>query len=367
MPEKTPLFEIHRQMGAKLVDYSGWTMPIQYTSSLKEHTAVREAAGLFDASHMGEFELRGKRAIEAVNHLVCNDVSQCVDGQAMYAGLLNEAGGFVDDVIVYRHSEQRVVLCVNAGNIAKDWAWVLEHTAGFGLEAENQSAQTGMLALQGPKAVEILSVTSKLSSGQTAGQLKRYHFAQGELAGIPCTLSRTGYTGEDGFELYCAAPKTEALWWALLEAGKPWGLIPCGLGARDSLRLEMKYPLHGQDIDEAHTPFEAKLNWIVKMKKETFIGKAALEKQRERGLEKLWVGFVMLEPGIPRTGYAVFHGGKQVGAVTSGNFGPTVKRAIGMAYIDTVCAEDGTVLDVEIRERKAKAQIIKTPFLQKGA
>ncbi|MCL2625415.1 MAG: glycine cleavage system aminomethyltransferase GcvT [Cystobacterineae bacterium] len=367
MPEKTPLFETHQKMGAKLVDYSGWMMPVQYVSALKEHAAVREAVGLFDASHMGEFELRGAKALETVNRLVCNDVSLCADGQAMYAGLLNEAGGFVDDVIVYRHSAEHMVLCVNAGNIAKDWAWVCQHIAGSGVTAENQSAQTGMLALQGPKAVDVLSTVGKLFSGQAVAQLKRYHFAEGEAAGIACTLSRTGYTGEDGFELYCSASKTEALWWALLEAGKPWGIMPCGLGARDSLRLEMKYPLHGQDIDDNHTPFEAKLNWIVKMKKEAFLGKGALEKQKEKGVERLWVGFVMVDPGIPRTGYAVFHNGKQVGTVTSGNFGPSVQRAIGMAYIDSVCAQDGTVLEVEIRERKAKAQTVKTPFWQKGA
>jgi len=364
MSEKTPLFEVHQQMGAKLVDYSGWMMPVHYVSALKEHAAVREAVGLFDASHMGEFEVRGKKAIEAVNHLVCNDLSLCVNGQAMYAGLLNEAGGFVDDLVVYRHSEERVVLCVNAANIAKDWAWVSERLSGMpDVEIDNPSAQTGMLALQGPCALGVLNSVCKLP----AKKLKRYFFLEGEVAGVPCTLSRTGYTGEDGFELYCPAQKTPTLWWALLEAGKPWGILPCGLGARDSLRLEMKYPLYGQDIDEQHTPFEAKLDWMVKMKKEDFVGKAALQKQKEKGLKKVWVGFVMLEPGIGRAGYAVFHEGKQVGRVTSGNFGPSVKRAIGMAYVESICAREGTVLEVEIRERKTKAQIVKTPFWQKGA
>jgi len=364
MSEKTPLFEAHQKMGAKLVDYSGWVMPVHYVSALKEHAAVREAVGLFDASHMGEFEVRGKKAVEAVNHLVCNDLSLCVNGQALYAGLLNEAGGFVDDLVVYRHSEERVVLCVNAANIAKDWAWVLERLSGMpGVEAENQSAQTGLLALQGPQAVHVLKAVCQLP----VEQLKRYFFVEGEAAGIPCTLSRTGYTGEDGFELYCPSQKVEALWWALLEAGKPWGIVPCGLGARDSLRLEMKYPLYGQDIDEEHTPFEAKLNWIVKMKKKSFVGKAALEKQKEKGPERLWVGFAMLEPGIAREGHAVFSEGRHVGRVTSGNFGPSLKRAIGMAYVEPLCAQEGTVLDIEIRERKAKAQIVKTPFWQKGA
>jgi len=363
MSEKTPLFEVHQEMGAKLVDYSGWTMPVHYASALKEHTAVREAVGLFDASHMGEIEVRGKKAIEAVNHLVCNDLSLCVNGQAMYTGLLNEAGGFIDDLVVYRYSDERVVLCVNAANIAKDWAWVSEHISGMpGLEIENQSAQTGLLALQGPQALSVLKSVCKLP----IEQLKRYCFAQGEAAGISCTLSRTGYTGEDGFELYCPAQKVKALWWALLEAGKPWGIMPCGLGARDSLRLEMKYPLYGQDIDEEHTPFEAKLNWIVKMKKESFIGKAALEKQKEKGPERLLVGFAMQEPGIARAGYAVFSEGSPAGRVTSGNFGPSVKRAIGMAYVKPLCAQEGTVLEIEIRDRKAKAQVVKTPFWQKG-
>jgi aminomethyltransferase len=310
---------------------------------------------------MGEFAFRGKKAVEAVNGLLCNDLALCVNGQAIYSGLLNEAGGFVDDVVAYRHSEEHIVLCVNAGNIAKDWAWVTEHLSG--LEAHNQSAETGMLALQGPQAASTLSAVCKLP----VEKLKRYHFMEGEIAGIGCTISRTGYTGEDGFELYCEAKKAEALWWALLEAGKPWGLIPCGLGARDSLRLEMKYPLYGQDIDDAHTPFEARLDWIVKMKKETFIGKAALEKQRERGPGRLWVGFAMEEPGIARAGYAVFSEGKKVGVVTSGNFGPSVKRAIGMAYIEPPYAREGTVLEIEIRERKAKAHVVKTPFWKKGA
>jgi aminomethyltransferase len=364
MSEKTPLFEAHQKLGAKLVDYSGWMMPVHYISSLKEHAAVREAVGLFDASHMGEFELRGKKAIEVVNHLVCNDLSLCVNGQALYTGLLNEAGGFVDDIIVYRHSEERVVLCVNAANISKDWEWISKHIAGMsGVEAHNQSAQTGMLALQGPRALGVLSAVCKLP----VGELKRYCFTGGEVAGVLCTLSRTGYTGEDGFELYCPAEKVEALWWALLEAGKPWGIVPCGLGARDSLRLEMKYPLYGQDIDEAHTPFEAKLDWIVKMKKETFLGKAALKKQKERGVEKTWIGFEMLDPGIPRAGHVVLSEGRQVGRVTSGNFGPSVKRAIGMAYVEPICAQEGTVLEIAIRERKAKAQIVKTPFWKKGA
>jgi aminomethyltransferase len=364
MSEKTPLFETHQRMGAKLVDYSGWMMPVQYTSALQEHAAVREAVGLFDASHMGEFELRGEKAIEVVNHLVCNDLSLCVNGQAMYTGLLNEAGGFVDDVIVYRHSEKRVVLCVNAANITKDWAWVSERLSGVpGVEMHNQSAQTGMLALQGPKAVKVLGLVCKLP----VEKLKRYSFAEGEAAGIVCTVSRTGYTGEDGYELYCPAEKVEALWWTLLEAGKAWGIMPCGLGARDSLRLEMKYPLYGQDIDEGHTPFEAGLDWIVKMKKASFVGKAALEKQKERGIERVWVGFAMIEPGIGRAGYAVFSEGRQVGVVTSGNFGPSVKRAIGMAYVELLCAQEGTVLDVEIRGRKTKAQVVKTPFWKKGA
>jgi len=363
MSEKTPLFEAHQKMGARLVDYSGWMMPVQYVSALKEHTAVREAVGLFDASHMGEFEVRGKKAIEAVNHLVCNDLSLCVNGQAMYAGLLNEAGGFVDDVVVFRHSEERVVVCVNAANISKDWAWVSKHISSMPqVEAENLSAQTGLLALQGPQALNVLSALCKLP----LEKLKRYCFVEGEAAGIFCTLSRTGYTGEDGFELYCPAEKTEALWWALLEAGKPWGLMPCGLGARDSLRLEMKYPLYGQDIDEEHTPFEAKLNWIVKMKKADFLGKAALEKQKEEGPKRVWVGFAMLEPGIARAGHAVYREGRQVGRVTSGNFGPSVKSAIGMAYVEPLSAQEGTVLEIEIRERKTKAHIVKTPFWQKG-
>jgi aminomethyltransferase len=359
MARQTPLYEAHRALGARLVDFAGWEMPVQYTSIIAEHEAVRTAAGLFDVSHMGEVAFRGPGALESANRLITNDLARIADGQAVYAGLLNERAGFGDDVVAYRFSPQHILICVNASNRAKDFAWMREHASGVKpLDVGDEWAQ---LAVQGPKAAGIVQRLTPLALAGIA----TYHFAQGAVAGVPCIVSRTGYTGEDGFELYCPPDRVVALWNALLEAGRPDGLRPAGLGARDSLRTEMKYALYGNDIDDDHTPLEAGLGWIVKWDKGEFVGRPALERQKQAGVPRKLVGFEMREPGIPRHGYQIASGGAPVGVVTSGTMGPSVKKAIGIGYVPTPLAGVGTELAVEIRGRPAKAEVVKTPFWHK--
>jgi len=359
MARRTPLYDAHRALGARMVDFAGWEMPVQYTSVIAEHEAVRNAAGLFDVSHMGEVEFRGAGALASANALITNDLGRIADGQAVYAGLLNESGGFVDDVVAYRFSPEHIFVCVNASNRAKDFAWMHSHATG--VKPVDRGDEWAQLAVQGPRAAGIVQRLTPLP----LDQIKTYHFAQGAVAGVPCVISRTGYTGEDGFELYCPPDRALALWNALLEAGSADGLKPAGLGARDSLRTEMKYALYGNDIDDAHTPLEAALGWIVKWDKGDFVGRAALEKQKQAGVTRKLVGFEMREPGIPRHGYPLLGGGARVGEVTSGTMGPSVKKAIGIGYVPAELAREGAALEVEIRGRAAKAEVVKTPFWRK--
>lgn len=339
-----------------MVDFAGWDMPVQYTSLIAEHEAVRSTAGLFDVSHMGEIEFLGHGALSAANALISNDLARCADGQAVYAGLLNPKGGFVDDVVAYRFSPERIFICVNASNRDKDFSWMAQHAEG--VKPRNRSDDFAQLAIQGPKAYGIVQ---RLCQMPLEG-LANYRFTEGTIAGQPCIVSRTGYTGEDGFELYCAPAHAPALWAALLEEGKADGIAPCGLGCRDSLRTEMKYSLYGNDIDDHHTPLEAGLGWIVKLDKEHFIGKAALEVQKREGLTRKLVGFELLGLGIPRRGYPLLKGGHRVGEVTSGTLGPSVKKAIGMGYVPPALATEGSLFQVEIRGRSVDAQVVKTPF-----
>jgi aminomethyltransferase len=353
---RTPLFEAHQTLGAKLVDFAGWEMPVQYESVIAEHQAVRTAAGLFDVSHMGEVEFRGKGALETANDLISNDLARCADGQAVYAGLLNEEGGFVDDVVAYRFSPEHILICVNAANRDKDFQWMSAHARG--VAPLNRSDEFAQLALQGPKAAAILK---RLTPVELDG-IKTYRFTEGPVANVPCIISRTGYTGEDGFELYCPPGDASKLWFALLDEGKPDGLKPAGLGARDSLRTEMKYALYGNDIDDAHSPLEAGLGWVVKFDKPAFIGKAALERQKAAGVKRKLVGFELVESGIPRHGYPVLQDGKKVGEVTSGTMGPSVKKPIGIGYVPPELAPEGSAFQVEIRGRPVAAKVVKTPF-----
>ncbi len=359
MPRQTPLNAAHKKLNGRLVDFAGWEMPVQYAGVIAEHEAVRTAAGIFDVSHMGEIEFRGKGALETANALITNDLAKATDGQAVYAGLLNQQGGFVDDIVAYRFSPEHIFICVNASNADKDFAWMSEHARG--VKPVNRSNDWAQMAIQGPKA---FGIVQRLANKPLEG-VGTYRFTTGQVAGLECIISRTGYTGEDGFELYCSPNDAEKLWWALLEAGKGDGLVPAGLGARDSLRTEMKYALYGNDIDDTHTPLEAGLGWIVKMDKGVFIGRDVLEKQKAEGLKRKLVGFELTEAGVPRSHYPILKDGQKVGEVTSGTMGPSVRKAIGIGYVPTALAAEGSTFHVEIRGRPVAARVVKTPFYKR--
>ncbi len=358
MPRQTPLNAAHRKLGGKMVDFAGWDLPVQYTSVISEHEAVRTAAGLFDVSHMGEIEFAGKGALESANALITNDLTRAVDGQALYSGLLNDQGGFVDDVVVYRFSPERIFFCVNASNREKDFAWMKSRARG--VVPRDRGDEFAQLAVQGPKAAGIVQRLTKVDVSKA--KVGTYRFTQGQVAGVECIISRTGYTGEDGFELYCPPGGAEKLWWALLEEGKADGLKPTGLGARDSLRTEMKFALYGNDIDDTHTPLDAGLGWIVKLENHDFIGADVLRRQKAQGLTRKLVGFETTEPGIPRPHYPILKDGKPVGEVTSGTMGPSVKKAIGIGYVPLALAPEGSTFHVEMRGRLVAARVVKTPF-----
>jgi aminomethyltransferase len=317
---------------------------------------VRTRVGLFDVSHMGEVVFRGPRALEALNRVFSNDVSKAADGQAQYGCLCRDTGGIVDDVVVYRRAADDLLVCVNAANRAKDFEWLRAHAGGA--EVSNESDEWSQLALQGPLAAQVLQRLTKVN----LSALRTYRFAPGEVAGIPSLVARTGYTGEDGFEIFAPAAKGPALWTALMEAGQPEQLQPAGLGARDSLRLEMAYRLYGSDMDDGTTPLEAGLAWVVKLDKGDFVGRDALVKQKEAGVTRKLVGFTLTDAGIPRHGYRVLQDGRKVGEVTSGTRSPTLGTSIGLAYVPTALAAEGSTFAVEIRGRAAAARVVKTPF-----
>jgi aminomethyltransferase len=358
MVRQTPLNAAHRKLGAKMVDFAGWDMPVQYSSVIGEHETVRTTAGLFDVSHMGEIEFTGKGALESANALITNDLARAVDGQALYSGLLNDQGGFVDDIVVYRFSPERIFICVNASNREKDFAWMLERAKG--VKPKDRSDEFAQIAVQGPKAAALTQRLTKVDVSKE--KVGTYRFTTGKVAGVECIISRTGYTGEDGFELYCAPNDAEKLWWALLEEGKGDAVKAAGLGARDSLRTEMKFALYGNDIDDTHSPLEAGLGWIVKLENHEFIGADVLRKQKAAGLNRKLVGFELTEPGIPRPHYPILKDGKKVGEVTSGTMGPSVKKAIGIGYVPTALAPEGSTFHVEMRGRPVGAKVVKTPF-----
>jgi aminomethyltransferase len=334
-------------------------MPVQYSGLEKEHLAVRTSAGLFDVSHMGEVEFRGPGALEEANRLITNDLARVADGQAVYAGLLNEQGGFVDDIVAYRFSPEHIFICVNAANREKDFAWMLSNAKK--VKPVDRSDEFAQIAVQGPKG---FGLVQKLANKSLEG-VRTYHFTTGAVAGVECIISRTGYTGEDGFELYCPPKDAEKLYFALLEAGKADGVVPAGLGARDSLRTEMKYALYGNDIDDVHTPLEASLAWIVKLDKADFIGKQALVAQKAAGVMRKLVGFELTEAGIPRAHYSILKDGQKVGEVTSGTMGPSIKKAVGIGYVPTALSTEGSTFQVDIRGRPVAAKVVKTPFYQR--
>jgi aminomethyltransferase len=342
-----------------MVDFGGWMMPVQYSGVIEEHNAVRGAAGIFDVSHMGEFEVEGPQAEESINKLVANDVGRIQDGQCQYTAMCYENGTIVDDLIIYRHDPKKYTLVVNAGNIAKDWEWVNRNKLD-GVELRNASDATAEVALQGPKAEAILQKVT--DAGLKA--VRKFRFTRAKVAGVDAMVSRTGYTGEDGFEVYVAAAQAAKVWDALLAAGKGV-LLPAGLGARDTLRLEAAMMLYGNDIDDTTTPLEAGLGWTVKLDKRGFIGRSALAKQENEGLKRRLVGFRMTDAGIARHGYEARIAGSKVGHVTSGTFSPTLKAAIGLAYLPLEHASPGCEFDVQIRGKPCKAKVVETPFIRK--
>ena len=358
--QRTPLYQVHRAAGARLVEFGGWEMPVSYRGILEEHRAVRQAAGLFDVSHMGEIEVSGPRAAATCQALGTNDVRRLVDGQVQYTLLCRHDGGVVDDVTLYRRSADRYFFCVNASNIAKDLSWIREHAAGA--TVSDLSAATALLALQGPRAESILAKVTPTP----LDALRGFRFADGAVAGVPTTISRTGYTGEDGFELYVPAERACALWAALVDAGASQGLEPIGLGARDTLRLEAALPLYGNELDESTSPIAAGLERFVALDGDDFIGRAALVRERLSGPTRSLVGLEMREPGIARHGYPVSVDGARVGRVTSGTRSPTLERSIALAYVDPARAAVGTGLAVDIRGRATAALVVPTPFYRRA-
>lgn len=360
----TPLFEEHEKLGAKIVAFAGFEMPVQYPSGiLEEHRAVREKAGLFDVSHMGEIEISGRDALALAQYATTNDVSALQVGQAQYSVMCREDGGALDDCIVYRFPD-RYMIVVNASNREKDRDW-LEHLARrFGsVDVTDRSDEVGLLAVQGPAAQDVVS---KLTDTEL-DEIRYYHFREGAVAGVSAIISRTGYTGEDGFELYVPASDSAALWRNLLEAGAEHGLIPAGLGARDSLRLEMGYALYGNDLDENHTPLEAGLGWVVKLDRDDFVGRDALQRLKQQGLREKLVGFLLGERGFPRHGYMVRLEGEPAGEVTSGIHSPSLQQGIGFAYVPVEASKPGTPLEIMIRDRAHAAEVVRTPFYKDGS
>jgi aminomethyltransferase len=354
--KRTPLFDVHVKAGARMVPFGGWEMPVQYAGIVEEHRAVRSAVGLFDISHMGEFEVEGPGALTVLQRLCTNDASTLSRGQVQYSLLCFPEGGIVDDLTLYRFDDARYMLTVNASNIDKDWAWVTSN--GAGATWRNMSADTALLAVQGPRAEGLVQ---RLADTDVVG-VRYYHFTRGRVAGVPAVISRTGYTGEDGFELYTPAGEAERLWHALIEAGRSDGIQPIGLGARDTLRLEMKFALYGNDIDQTTNPLEAGLGWVVKPAKGDFIGRDAIEAMRATGPPRKLVGFEMEQRQVPRHGYCIVAGGTPAGVVTSGSFSPSLERGIGMGYVRTDASAIGTELDVEIRGAGQRARVVRTPF-----
>lgn len=365
--KRTALYPLYAKYGAKTVEFGGWEMPVQFTSILLEHEAVRQRVGLFDVSHMGEFEVVGPQALEFLQHLVTNDLARLQPGMAMYSPMTYENGTCVDDLLVYCVSAEHFWVVVNAGNIDKDFAWMTAHQSQFDVELRNKSEEIALLALQGPKAQEVLQSLTTVD----LETLAYYRFVEGEIGPVRAIISRTGYTGEDGFEFYIRAQEAGHLWEMLLESGADYGIAPCGLGCRDTLRLEARLPLYGHELTDAITPLEAGLGMFVKLDKGDFVGRQALALQKEQGIARKVVGIELTERGIPRADYHVFASGqvtaKEVGFVTSGTMSPTLKIPIGLALVEREFAEIGQELEVEIRGKRVAAKVIRTPFYKRPA
>ena len=362
--KKTPLNARHRALGARMVEFGGWDMPVEYSGIVDEHLAVRTRAGLFDVSHMGEIEIAGRDALEAVQHVTSNDASRLAIGQAHYSALPTPEGTFVDDVLTYKLTDEHFMLVVNASNIIKDFKWITAQIAGIGdAVAVNTSSRYALMAIQGPAAREVLQALTAVN----LADLKYYWFTTGEIAGVRATVSRTGYTGEDGYEVFVPPASAERVWDAILLAGRQAGVVPAGLGARDTLRLEAAMRLYGNDIDDTTTVLEADLGWTIGWKKDEFIGHDVLRRQKEAGVSRKLVGFEVLDRAIARQGYEVYVANEKAGVVTSGTQTPYLKKAIGMAYVPSSCTAPGTALEIDVRGRRVRAAVVPLPFYKRSA
>jgi aminomethyltransferase len=363
--KKTPLNATHRRMGGRMVDFGGWDMPVQYPAgTIEEHLRTRTYAGLFDVSHMGEIDVRGPGSIAFINSITSNDTSKLIDGQAQYSALTTPQGTVIDDLLVYRFAADQFTLVVNAGTTIKDWDWIASHPRDESVALKNVSSDYCQLALQGPDALKILQKLTDLP----LEEIKYYHFDQGEVDGVAAIVSRTGYSGEDGFEVYAAADKADQLWDKILDAGNsgsPEGVLPCGLAARNTLRLEAAMALYGHEIDETTTLLEANLGWICKFNKGDFIGREVLARQKEEGVKRRLVGFEITDRGIARDGQDVVVDDEKVGRVTSGSPAPFLKKNIGLAYVPVEFAGAGQQIYIDVRGRLVAAQVVKTPFYKR--
>ena len=361
--KKTPLNAVHRSLGGKMVDFGGWDMPVQYPAGvIEEHLRTRNAAGLFDVSHMGEIWVEGPDAISFVNGLTTNDVTKLVDGQAHYSALTNESGGVVDDLLVYRFGPEKLLLVVNAGTTEKDWAWITSKKNSQDVSLTNASSDYCQIAVQGPKALEIAQGFTDV----VLSDIKYYHFSEGTFDGVDAIISRTGYTGEDGFEIYAHRDHAEKLWNDIMKAGEAHGLLPCGLAARNTLRLEAAMSLYGHELGDDITPLEAGLGWICKLDKGDFIGREALQSQKAEGLKRKIVGFEMTAPGIARDGYEIYSGDDKVGYVTSGSPAPFLKKNIGLGFVDVEFANAGQEITIDVRGKRIPAVVVQTPFYKRN-
>ncbi len=356
--KKTPLNGVEHELGGKMVDFGGWELPVQFAGILEEHAAVREHVGLFDVSHMGELTVKGPDALALLQRATCNDVSKLANGRAQYNGLLYPTAGFVDDILIYQNAADDFFIVVNASNTDKDYEWIADVAKEMDVEVRNVSADYAQLALQGPEAERLLQPMTDV----TLGAMKYYHFGTGSVDGVPAIVSRTGYTGEDGFEIYVAPSEGPLIMRKLIDAGAK----PCGLGARDTLRLEAKMALYGNDIDETTTPLEADLGWIVKVDKGDFFGRDVLQREKSEGPRRKLVGFEMVDRGIGRHGYPVVDGSEEIGVVTSGTHSPTLKKALGLAYLPLDKSAPGSEFMVLIRGKETRARVVPTPFYKRA-
>ena len=361
---KTALHARHIASGAKMMPFAGWDMPVEYAGLASEHLAVRTRAGIFDVSHMGEIEIAGRNAVAALQRIVCSNPSKLAMGQAHYSGLLTPEGTFVDDIIIYRMGPAHFLIVVNAGNVAKDFAWIKEQVNAVGdAAAIDSSSRYALIAIQGPTARGVLQQLATID----LSEIKGFHFAHGEVANARAMIACTGYTGEDGFEIFIPPNMADRVWQALLAAGQSAGVVPAGLGARDTLRLEASMRLYGNDIDDTTTALEAGLGWAIDWTNESFIGRERLLEQKASGVTRKLVGFEMIDRGIARHGYNVVQGGAAIGTVTSGTQTPTLGKAIGMAYVPVELSKPGTEIEIDIRGRAAKARVVRMPFYKRAS